>query len=78
MYSYGPLIQDEQNHSRQRKDQLTFNIIGNCPRLNFSLMTTPFPYWKQTSAKSFPEYEIFACLHCFKNMHSKNDIPEWY
>lgn len=41
-------------------------------------MTTPSPYWKQTSAINFPEYEILACLHCFKKTHLKNDINRSY
>lgn len=49
---------------------LTFNIIGNCPKWNFSLITAPPPYWKQTSSKNFPSYDILACLHCPSRIHT--------
>lgn len=42
-------------------------MIGNCPKLNFSLITAPSPYWKQISTKNFPVYESLACRHCFTN-----------
>lgn len=38
-------------------------MIGNCPKIVFSLMTGPSLYWKHILAVKAPVYDVLACLH---------------